>query len=111
MAKYGTEEQDRGVQQRLCRDRKTIFSGTFGALSTFPGRCELPPDRVAQLIDKNLSLEELARLAFMFNFHEVAIGQQKLCLQLGDGTGATHYESDWSRGFSLDSVGISQIIG
>jgi len=91
----------------------TIFSGTPGALATYPGRCELPPDQVAELIDTNLSLEKMSVLAFMFNFQEsslMAIGHERLCVQLGDGTGKTTYESDWSRGFSLDSLGISQIV-
>lgn len=92
---------------------KTIFSGTFGALATSPGRCDLPPEKVAKIIDANLSLDSLASLAFMFNFHEgtvINVGSQRLCVQLGDGTGETRYESDWSRGFSIDSVGISQIV-
>jgi SHR-binding domain of vacuolar-sorting associated protein 13 len=91
---------------------RTVFSGTFGALATAPGRCDLPPDIVAKVIDKNLPLEALARLAFMFNFQDGSVlsGSQKLCVQLGDGTGETKYESDWSKGFSVDSVGISQIV-
>jgi hypothetical protein len=91
----------------------TIFSGTPGALATSPGRCDLPPSDLAQLIDKDLPLKKLADLAFMFNFHEdvLSIGHQLLCVQLYDGTAQTNYTSDWSRGFSLDSVGFSQIVG
>lgn len=91
----------------------TIFSGTPGALATFPGRCDLPPDTVARLIDDNMSLEKISQLAFMFNFHDGKIitgGNQKLSVQLGDGTGMTKYESDFSRGFSLDIGGIPQVI-
>lgn len=94
-------------------DSGTIFPGTPGALATKSGQCELSSDLVAPLLDNNMPLERIAQLAFMFNFHEgpvMAIGRQQLCVQLGDGTGETQYESDWSRGFSLDSVGISQII-
>lgn len=90
----------------------TIFSGTPGALATSPGKCGLSPDDIATLVDKNMSLETLARLAFMFNFNEgaLSIGLQKLCVQLGDGTGVLRYESEWSRGFSLESVGYSQVV-
>ena len=105
---------DNTREKRWDRFSGTIFSGTFGALATSPGRCDLPPDQVAKLIDANLSLENLATLAFMFNFHEgsvMMIGSQRLAVQLGDGTGETSYESDWSRGFSIDSVGISQFVG
>lgn len=90
----------------------TIFSGTPGALATSPGRCDLPLDEVTQLVDKDLPIEKLAKLAFMFNFHEglVASGHRKIQVQLGDGTGVTRYVSDWSRGFALDSVGVTQPI-
>jgi SHR-binding domain of vacuolar-sorting associated protein 13 len=106
------DDLDSGVPGYL-RTSRTVFSGTFGALATSPGRCDLPPDVVAKLIDRNLSLETLARLAFMFNFQDgsvLASGSQKLCVQLGDGTGETKYESEWSKGFSIDSIGISQIV-
>jgi hypothetical protein len=84
-----------------------------GALATAPGRCDLPPDEVASLVDADLALEKLANLAFMFNFSEgmLSLGNQKLCMQLWDGTGMTRYASDWSQGFSLDSVGFSQVVG
>lgn len=114
-AKYGTPESDPSSKGPRCPIISgTIFSGKPGALATFPGRCELSPDRVAPLLDSTLPLEKISQLAFMFNFQEgpvIAIGNQKLCVQLGDGTGETQYESDWSRGFSLNSVGISQIVG
>ena len=91
----------------------TIFSGTPGALASFPGRCDLPADTVARLIDNNMPLEKISQLAFMFNFHEgklITAGNQKLSVQLGDGTGMTKYESDYSRGFSLDIGGIPQVV-
>lgn len=93
-------------------NRGTIFAGTPGALATSVGRCSLPPEDVAALVDKNMSLEQMAKLAFMFNFHEgsISMGGQKLCIQLYDGTGQSKYQSDWSRGFSLSSVGFSQVV-
>lgn len=91
---------------------KTIFAGTPGALATTPGRCGLEASELAELIDKELSLERMAQLAFMFNFHDegLSIGHQMLSVQLFDGSGEWDYSSDWSRGFSLDSVGFSQIV-
>lgn len=90
----------------------TIFAGTAGALATSVGRCSLSPEDVAAVVDKNMPLERLAKLAFMFNFHEgsLTMGGQKLCIQLYDGTGQSKYQSDWSRGFSLGSVGFSQVV-
>lgn len=91
---------------------KTIFAGTPGALATSPGCCDLQASELAELIDKELPLEKMAQLAFMFNFHEegLSIGHQMLSVQLFDGSGQWDYSSDWSRGFSLDSVGFSQIV-
>lgn len=94
-------------------NRGTIFSGTPGALASFPGRCDIDQIVVASLIEKNIPLEKMAQLAFMFNFHEgkfMAISNKKVCVQLGDGTGMTSYKSDWSRGFSLETVGIPQVL-
>lgn len=111
-AKYDAQELP-NPSRSLPLTKGTIFPGTPGALASFPGRCELPPDVVASLIDKDLPVDKIARLAFMFNFHEgamVATGNQKLSVQLSDGTGMTSYESDFSRGFSLDTVGIPQVI-
>lgn len=90
----------------------TIFAGTVGALATSPGRCDLSPADLTALIDKDLPLEKLANLAFMFNFHEdvLSIGNRRLSVQLAEATEQVQYFSDWSRGFSLDSVGFSQIV-
>ena len=93
-------------------NRGTIFAGTPGALATSIGRCSLSPEEVASIVDKNMSLEQMAKVAFMFNIHEGALsmGGQKLCIQLFDGTEQSKYQSDWSRGFSLASVGFSQVV-
>jgi hypothetical protein len=114
----GEIQNRRSIHSELCEsdpshEQRTIFAGMPGALATSPGRCELDPSRVAALLDFNLPLSDMTRFAFMFNFQEgslLTIGHQKLCVQLGDGSKRTDYESDWSRGFSLDSVGISQIV-
>jgi hypothetical protein len=112
-AKYEIPRQPRRNSERsnLPMSEETIFSGTPGALATSPGRCELAPEKLGQLLDRNLPLVKLSKLAFMFNFHEGMMSAQKICVQLGDGTGNSRYVSDWSRGFNLDSVGFSHPVG
>jgi hypothetical protein len=102
---------EKGVSGRL--PTRTVFSGMPGALATSPGSCDLPPEEVVELVDSELKLESLAKLAFMFNFNEgvMSLGNQRLCFQLWDGSGATRYASDWSQGLSVDSVGFSQVLG
>ncbi|KAL7570167.1 hypothetical protein ACA910_020005 [Epithemia clementina (nom. ined.)] len=112
----GTQETNENVQHDESYVRpmneNTVFAGTPGALATSRGRCDLAPDELAPLLQEVLSLNDLSRLAFMFNFHEGSVpgSNQKLCVQLHDGTSHNRYISDWSRGFGLDSVGISQIV-
>ena len=97
---------------RRAYQERNIFAGTPGALATSSGRCNLSPGELSRLLEEDLNLEDLSRLAFMFNFHEGSTpgGYQKLCVQLHDGMGNGRYESEWSRGFTLDSVGISQVV-
>jgi len=96
-------------------NRGTIFSGTPGALSTIcSGRSDgLSSKELIELLNNDISLERMAQMATMFNFHEKLTlgGQRKVCVQLHDGTGQTTYSSDWSPGFSLDSVGVTQVVG
>lgn len=77
----------------------TIFSGTYGCLSTSPGRCNFSPEKVAALIDKDIPIHQLAEMAFMFNFYEDGLGVEKLIVQLYDGYNNNHpnYISGWSR--------------
>lgn len=107
-----TQEQERSDNSRTTS--KTIFAGMPGALATSgrPGQCDLDASELTKLIDRDMSLEEMARIAFMFNFHEegLSIGHQMLCVQMYDGSGASDYSSEWSRGFSLESVAFSQIV-
>jgi hypothetical protein len=112
-AKYDIPRHPRrsSVRSHLPLNEETIFAGTPGALATSPGRSELAPDQMGQLLDRNLPLVKLSKLAFMFNFHEGMLAVQKICVQLGDGTGGSRYVSDWSRGFNLDSVGFSHPVG
>ena len=94
-------------------NRDTVFSGTPGAIATFPGRPQVSQERLAKLLQRDLPLEDLASIAFMFNFHEDAllIGHQRLIVQLADGTGLSPFTSDWSHGFSLETIGVPQLIG
>lgn len=93
-------------------NRKGIFSGTPGALATPPGKPQLSPDTVLSFLDNNLTLDKLTQVAFMFNFQEdvLSMGKRVLCVQLADGTGHSCYSTSWSQGFSLDSVGVNQIV-
>ena len=94
-------------------NQDTVFSGTSGALARVPVRPSGSRERLAKLLEKELPLEDLASIAFMFNFHEetLLIGHQRLVVQLADGTGQSPYTSDWSQGFSLDSIGVPQLVG
>lgn len=90
--------------------RKRIFAGTPGALATKPGCCPLSPESVVSLLDKDLPMQTLTEVAFMFNFHLDMLTLFRLCVQLSDGTGDSNYSSAWSQGFSIDSVGVNQIV-
>ena len=96
-------------------NRGTIFSGTPGALATIcSGRSDgLSSKDLIELLNNDIPLERTAQIATMFNFHEKLSlgGQRRLCVQLHDGTGQTNYSSGWSPGFSLDSVGVTQVVG
>ena len=109
---FVTNEQERSETSETTS--KTIFAGTPGALAKIgrPGQCDLEASELSKLIDREMSLEDMARIAFMFNFHEegLSMGHQMLCVQMYDGSGVFDYSSEWSRGFSLESVGFSQIV-
>ena len=71
----------------------------------------MTPEDLELIRSKDLPLERLAALSFMFNFNDqnvLSLGQQKLCVMLGGGEG--HFNSDWSQGYSLDTVGVTQIL-
>jgi len=97
-------------------NKETVFAGTHGALATFPGQCTLSPEDISVLIDEDMPLKELAEIAFMFNFFEESLGVDKLIVQLYDGLQSNKsknlgYDSGWSAGFALETVGFSQVIG
>jgi hypothetical protein len=95
----------------------TIFSGQPGALSLVKRNSDcrtVKPENIAALISNDLPLHVLSKLAFMFNFHDVISlgGSPRLCIQLADTTvERSHYTSDWSSGFGLESIGVTQIVG
>ncbi|GAX12581.1 hypothetical protein FisN_13Lh037 [Fistulifera solaris] len=91
------------------KEKRPLFAGTPGALASISGETGLPKNEIAGLLDAELSLTKLWELAFMFNFPEgLGIAAQRLCIQLKDGTGSLSYQSDWSKGLTLESVGITQ---
>ena len=108
---YGKRNDD---TEHLCNGvvSRRLHAGMPGALASFPGRCEQPAAIVAALLDSNMPMDDAAKWSFMFSFQDdhVNIGNHKMCVQLWDGTGRTHYISDWSRGFGVDSVGVVQTI-
>lgn len=108
--KLQTEGNIQSIDSREKYENGPLFSGTPGALAPKVGEFSLPADEIARLLDTNLPQDRIEDLAFMFNFHEaLGMGSQRLCIQLGDGTGTVQHQSDWSRGLSLDSVGIPQV--
>ncbi len=92
------------------KEKRSVFAGTPGALASISGKSRLRRSEIAGLLDAELSLTKLWDLAFMFNFPEgLGMAAQRLCIQLGDGTGSVSYQSDWSKGLTLESVGITQV--
>jgi len=109
----GSRQVDGSLRVRGLKDGEldTIFPGRPGVLASSPGNCMLKPEEIVGLLDEHIPLQKASATAFMFNFEKIALGQQRLCVQLMDTSGKTRYTSDWSSGFSLDSVGITQTIG
>jgi hypothetical protein len=108
---YGKLIDEVAVQSDEVFSRR-VHAGMPGALATSPGRCEYDSETVAELLDSTMTIENAAKYSFMFSFQDehVNIGNQKMCVQLYDGTGKTRYVSDWCRGFGVDSVGVAQTI-
>ena len=110
-----TQAPGASIRDDASLDMETIFAGTHGALATSLGQCALSPESIADLIDQDMSLEKLAKVAFMFNFHEDGVGGEKLMIQLYNGLRSRKdkypdYTSGWSTGFGLETVGFSQVI-
>jgi hypothetical protein len=111
------DEEDYLTSESCFGSLDTIFSGQPGALSLVTrnsGSRTVKPELVAALISNDLPLQMLSQLAFMFNFHDVISlgGSPRLCIQLCDTSdNRSRYVSDWSKGFGLESVGVTQIVG
>ena len=111
------DEEDYLTSESSFGSLDTIFSGQPGALSlvTHNSGCRtMKPELIAALISNDLPLHALSSLAFMFNFHDVISlgGSPRLCIQLADTTDdRPRYTSDWSSGFGLESIGVTQIVG
>jgi hypothetical protein len=109
----GKSRISKGLVHEMRREpsrRKDVFGGTPGALARSSGRPHTSPETIVSLLDKDLSMQTLTEVAFMFNFHLDMLSIFRLCVQLSDGTGNSQYSSAWSQGFSLDSVGVNQIV-
>ena len=89
----------------------TIFPGRPGALANFLCKSKSRVNEFTGFVCKDIPLAKLADMAFMFNYHDFrSFGDnQKLCIQLMDTTERGRYTSEWSTGFSLESVGVSQM--
>jgi hypothetical protein len=92
---------------------RKLASGLPGALSYVSDNPAVSREQTARLLEKDLELNDLYSIAFMFNFHDetIILSQQRLIVQLFDGTGDSPYFSDWSSGFSLDTIGVPQVLG
>ena len=90
---------------------RTIFPGKPGALASKI----LNSNDMSRLLCKELQLKDIAAMSAMFNFSRDAISfgaRERLTVQLANlSAGNTWTSSDWSRAFSLDSVGVTQPIG
>ena len=109
-SKDGSRPVDYSNRNSVSYDVRTIFPGRPGALArSSSGKCDITLEDFMTLMNKDIPLERMASLAFMFNYNDTSpfVGNPKLCLQLAE----SRYISEWSRGFSLDSVGVSQVIG
>lgn len=91
--------------------QNTIFPGKPGALYGAKNRFSLQD--YTELLCSDISIDKLARIAFMFNYRESYPfgGYNRLSLQLVDPSWRSYRFSEWSRGFSLDSIGVTQIVG
>ena len=103
------DSSDRNYNKQL----KTIFPGKPGILAPSQGVCTLESEELAMFLgNKEISLSRISEMAFMFNFQDTISlrGKQRIKVQLVDTTRKTQYTSQWSKSFSLDSVGVSQMI-
>lgn len=91
--------------------QNTIFPGKPGALYGAKNRLNLHD--YTELLCSDVSIDKLAKIAFMFNYRESHPfgGYNRLSLQLVDPSWRSYRFSEWSRGFSLDSIGVTQIVG
>ena len=112
-SKDGSKPVDLSKRNRFRKNGKheTIFPGRPGALCG--ARESLSMDEYTRLLGNEIPLEKVATLAFMFNFRESNPfgGYNRLSFQLVDPHWRSHRCSEWSRGFSPDSVGVTQIVG
>lgn len=80
-----------------------IFPGTKGPLHSSHAQ-EFECESQYQQLLGELSFEEITSMAYMFSFNDDTrlLLQRRVAFQIDD--------SDWSRAFSLDSVGVNQVV-
>ena len=105
---YNTQRDD--IKSCDLLKRGTIFPGTAGALATSPGSCTLGEMDINKVLSKDIAVDLLISLSFMFNFQD-NMKSPKMSVQLADTTSHSKYTSNWSRAFSLESFGVTQNIG
>ena len=90
---------------------RTIFPGKPGALANK----HIDRDEMTRLLCKEMPLKDIAAMSSMFNFSRDAIHfgtRERLTVQLANISENNFcFSSDWSRAFSLESVGVTQPIG
>ncbi len=99
-----------GIKSYDLLKRGTIFPGTAGALATSPGSCTLGERDINKVLSKDIAVDLLISMSFMFNFQD-NMKSPKMTVQLADTTSYSKYTSNWSRAFSLESFGVTQNIG
>ena len=114
--KDGSKPVDSSKRNSIIDDsfQKTIFPGQPGAL--FGAKDKFGEDYLDQyttLLGMDIPLEQIANIAFMFNYggsHRFG-GNERFSIKLTDPYWRSDRCSEWSRGFSLDSVGVTQVVG
>lgn len=92
----------------------SVYSSKLSSGATFPGTKgiihssnskEFAYDNILHDKMANMSFEDIVELSYMFNFSDNArglIGKKRVSIQMD--------ESSWSRPFSLDTIGVNQVV-
>ena len=94
------------INDSIVDKRGTILNGTIGILADV-GRDDAGIAEMSRLLNKDLPVNVLAKMCFMFNFLEV--NSKKLVVQLLDNRNPKNV-SGFSRGFGVESLGFTQSV-